>query len=80
MVVVNGADGDLATDLQAIFADLQEGLGLAKGLDNQSIILEVAHSLERGNLGDRDIYEIALKRVYVYKEALVQLTMVLNLA
>lgn len=56
MVVVDGADGDLATDLQAIFADFQESLGLAKGLDNQCAVLEVAHSLERGNLGDRDVY------------------------
>ena len=68
MVVVDGADGDLAADLQAIFADLQERLGLAKGLDNQSAVLEIAHSLERGNLGDRNIYEIALKWAYVHKE------------
>ena len=61
MVVIDGADGNLAADLQTIFADLQERLGLAESLDNQIVVLKVAHSLERGNLGDRDVYEIALK-------------------
>lgn len=54
-MILGRNDSRLAADSETILADLQQFGRLAKSLDNQVLVGELAHSLEGGDLGDRDI-------------------------